>query len=128
MSFVDTRRRFFSLLGISVLFIVVIGYGYFRAENLIRGPIISVIYPSDGETITLDTIVIHGKAKNVSHLYLNDRQIFINQEGIFREALSIPLGYTVVTIRGEDRFGKTKTVILRLGKEGPLTSTSTPSV
>ncbi|HYC34523.1 MAG TPA: hypothetical protein VEC13_02215 [Candidatus Paceibacterota bacterium] len=81
-------------------------YGLFEAYKLISGPKIEIISPTPGSTITEASVVIEGRARNVSFISLNDRQIFIDDQGIFREKLLLPAGYTIIKVGAEDRFKK----------------------
>ena len=40
------------------------------------------------------------------HITLNGRQIFTDKNGNFKEALVLENGYTVATLRAEDRYGR----------------------
>lgn len=89
-----------------ILLIGFIVYGLFEAYNLILGPRIDILSPLDGSTIDEKSLIIEGKAKNVSFIALNDRQIFIDENGTFRDKLLLPEGYTIIKVVAEDRFKK----------------------
>jgi hypothetical protein len=55
-----------------------------------------------------------GEAKNVSYLSLNGRQIFTDESGTFSEKLLLPYGYTIMTLKARDRFGRSRTYTLEL--------------
>jgi hypothetical protein len=89
------------------LFLCIVGYGLFQARNLIAGPQISLITPIDGSAVANSLVTISGKAHNISFISLNDRPIFIDQQGNFNEQLVLSPGYNVWTLMAKDKFGRT---------------------
>lgn len=95
------------IVGIIVLFVgAILAYSAYQLRNLILGPVITIESPTDGSTLTESLVEIRGVAKNISHLSLNGRPIFIDPEGHFSEKLLVSYGYTIMTILAADRFGR----------------------
>ncbi|MDP6387930.1 MAG: hypothetical protein QGG63_01490 [Candidatus Pacebacteria bacterium] len=91
----------------SIFFIVVIfGYAFFQARNIILGPVIKIQEPQNGVSLEHSLVGIEGTAKNISHISMNDRQIFTDEQGQFREKLLLSYGYNIITIKAKDRFGR----------------------
>jgi hypothetical protein len=88
------------------LFVIIGWYSYARASNLIHGVEIAFSGIKDGETFTDPLIEIKGNADNARDLYLNDRPISVDQSYNFKESLLLLPGYNILTIKGEDKFGK----------------------
>jgi hypothetical protein len=104
-------------ISITALFIACIvlgigGYGLFEARRLIEGPIITIESPRDGSATSSIGVIVSGTALNISFLTINDKPSYTDKAGHFTELLSIPPGFTVLTVRAVDRFGRraTKTV------------------
>lgn len=93
---------------------IVLSYTYFQTRNLIDGPIISITAPTNGATLSESLIAIEGEAHNITHISINDRQIFVNEMGNFREQLLLPYGYTIITIKARDKFGRLEHKTLEL--------------
>lgn len=101
-----TFRTIVTLAGASVVLMLVMAYVLFQARYLISGPEIE---------LTVAPPILHneqrieltGTARHLSRLWLNGRQIYTDQHGYFREALILERGYTVATLRAEDRYGRT---------------------
>ncbi len=93
----------------SIIFLCVafIGYGIFEARKIIRGPQINLVYPENGSTITDSLVTISGTTQNIKSLTLNDHTIYMDEKGQWKEKLMLPQGYTILTLAGTDRFGKT---------------------
>lgn len=95
-----------------VLFVVLLllsGYVIFQARFLIMGPQVTLIGELPRHT-NERTLTLRGQASNISHLWLNDRPIYTNENGYFEEALVLENGYTVATLRAKDRYGRTVSV------------------
>lgn len=105
-----------TLIILALLFVGV--YGYFQANDLIKGPIIEVKYPKDNLFVGQEKIIIiHGKTKNVSRIHLNDFPIFITPEGYFAEKLPLVGYHNIMKIEAWDRFGRKNTVYRSIIKE-----------
>jgi hypothetical protein len=91
---------------ISFLIFVFIIYGLFRAENFLQGPKIIIDSPQNGQVFTTADIEVSGQARNISLLYLNDRQIFTDQNGNFKEIAILANGYNILELTAKDKFGR----------------------
>lgn len=81
-------------------------YGFFESYRLISGPKIEISTPADGEYFTDPLIDVKGVTKNISFISLDDRPIFIDRDGNFEEKLILSPGYNIMSIKGQDKFGK----------------------
>jgi hypothetical protein len=98
-----------AVIKVSVIVLIVtgiIGYSYYQSRNLIYGPQINLTSPATGATVTDPLIAIEGSVKNISFITLNDRQIFVDNEGKFKEELLLSPGYNVWQIEAKDKFGR----------------------
>ncbi len=89
-------------ISVLLLFFILIGaYALFRSQDLIFGVQIEDVNLSQSESI----LEISGKAKNATNLEVNGREISVDQEGNFKDTVVLLLGYNVINIRAEDKFG-----------------------
>lgn len=95
----------FGVMGL--LFILI--YVVFQARFLISGPQI-VLNEEPSVTQNQRQIFLTGDTHNISHLWLNDRPIYTDVKGNFKEALVLENGYTITTLRAEDRYGRETTI------------------
>jgi hypothetical protein len=91
------------LIGIFVL--IILGYGVFQAQKIIKGPQITVTSPTTGSTVSDDRVTISGIAKNIAAIWLNDRPIVVDESGAFAEKLMLYPGYNIIMLRAQDKFG-----------------------
>ena len=102
-------RTILKWISISVVSILIMMYVVFQARYLIIGPQI-VLTDTPTHLQNERQIFISGSAFNISRLWLNDRQIYTDAQGNFKEALVLENGYTIATLRAEDRYGRGTTV------------------
>jgi hypothetical protein len=94
---------------ISGLLLLMGSFVIFQARFLITGPQIVITEEPTGPQNTRQ-ISLAGTAYNISRLWLNDRPIYTDAHGNFKEALILENGYTIATLRAEDRYGRTTKV------------------
>lgn len=98
-------RSFLKFSAIGVIGLLLLIYAVFQARFLIVGPQIILINEPDQHQSDRQ-IFLEGTAYNISRLWLNDRQIYTDAQGNFKEALILENGYTITTLRAEDRYGR----------------------
>lgn len=92
------------IAGLSALGLIILGYSLFQAWKIIAGPIIEVYTPQNGATYSQTLIEIEGRARNISHLNLNDKKIFTDKDGYFKEKLLLSPGYNIIRLDAQDKF------------------------
>ena len=98
-------KTFLKAIAIGVGIVFVLAYVGFQARYLIIGPQI-LLNDAPSQRQNERQIFLTGTAYNISHLWLNDRPIFTDAQGNFKEALVLENGYTVATLRAKDRYGR----------------------
>ena len=101
------NRNALSILRISLfssLGLVIIIYSLFQAQKLLTGPVIEIYTPQNGATYNQTLIEIDGWAKNVAYLNLDDRPIFTDKAGYFKEKLLLSPGYNIIKLDARDKF------------------------
>jgi hypothetical protein len=86
--------------------LIIVGYSLFQAQNILKGPQINISEPEDGTMISQSLVSIVGTTKNVTSINLNNRPIFIDEQGRFKEDILLSYGYNVITVSAKDKFGR----------------------
>ncbi len=103
-------RTILITLGSLLLAGLAVSYIVFQARFLIAGPQISLV--NEAAILQNNRVVtLEGTAVNITHLWLNDRPIYTDEVGNFKEALVLENGYTIATLRAKDRYGRETRVI-----------------
>ena len=98
-------RHVLKIVGVAILLTLIVAYVIFQARFLITGPQISLT--NEPATQHNERVVtLTGETHNITHLWLNDRPIFTDENGNFEEALVLENGYTITTLRASDRYGR----------------------
>lgn len=94
-------------LVIGILFVLIIfTYTYMKSGNYLEGPVIIINAPENGMTVSDSLINIEGTANYISHIQLNNNQIYVDENGKINEQLLLSYGYNIITLEAEDRFGR----------------------
>jgi hypothetical protein len=103
-------RYILKIIGVVLAIVIFCSYLIFQARFLIAGPKLTLDHePTVNNTARV--IELSGTANNITYLWLNDRQIFTDEKGHFKEALVLENGYTITTLRAKDRYGRETEIV-----------------
>jgi hypothetical protein len=111
MRYIELTPR---LVFFTLLFLIVGSYSLFEARFLILGPHITITEPQDGARVSQSVILTKGVAHNIAYISLNDRPIFVDQQGNFEEKVIMFPGLNTMTMRAKDRFGRETDKTIRI--------------
>lgn len=120
------RFTFKQFVQYSLLFVLVLtflSYTLWQARLLIIGPTITLT-AEPAVVVHERTTELSGYAANIVRITLNGRQIYTDKNGYFKEVLVLENGYTVATLTGTDRYGRT-TSLTRTFVYVPITNQET---
>ena len=109
----ETKKTLKLMLFVIVV-IVIAGYTYYQFHTIISGPKIEIISPTNGESFYNSLVDIKGITKNITHLSLNGRTIFVDKKGLFNEKLLIYNGLNIIEVKATDKFGRITNKILNI--------------
>ncbi len=101
-----TTKHYLGVIVVIVFFGFMGWYAFGRAHNLIYGAEISVHSLHDGDVVDTPLVELAGVAKNARTFSINDRIVFVSEKYDFKEKALLLPGYNVITLKGEDKFGK----------------------
>lgn len=107
----------FKILLFIVLVLFILIYFSFKAFDYFSGPVFTIYTPTPYEIIKDDTFLIFGNVKHAKNIYINEREITINENGDFGELLINKYPYTLVTVKSVNKYGKTQEKVFFVGKE-----------
>ncbi|MDD4803973.1 MAG: hypothetical protein PHN69_02255 [Candidatus Pacebacteria bacterium] len=99
-------RRYIKIITIAVIAIIFVSYTLYEIQKVVIGPQIEVLYPPNGTLVSNSFTEIYGIAKNTKEISLNDRNIYIDEQGNFKEELLLAYGYNVLVLKASDKFGR----------------------
>jgi len=102
------------------LFLFVIGYAIFNSRIFIAGPQIEITSPQNGSLVEDSPLIqIEGVARNIAYLWLNNKEIYTDENGLFKESLLLHNDYNIIKITTKDRFEREITQKLQIVYSGP---------
>lgn len=107
------------ILASLILVVSVFGYSFMEAEGIIQGPQITIHTPMHGASVSSALVSIEGESHNSTHITLNDRKIYLNEEGVFSEELLLFEGNNTISIKAKDRFDKEVEKVLEVVYNAP---------
>lgn len=99
------QKLHLKILLATIVGLVIIGYAYGRVEVFIAGPRLDISSPMSGE-VSSPLIALSATAVNAEEIFLNDRSVFGDENGVLKELVLLSPGYNVVTLSAKDRFGR----------------------
>lgn len=100
-----TLGKFIKVFLIIILVIIIFLYFSFQARLIVAGP--RIILKEEPSTKNYTRMVkLAGETSNITHLWLNGKQIFTDENGNFTEELILENSYTIATLQAKDRYGR----------------------
>ncbi len=95
------------MVGVGFVFLLAIGiYLYFGIDNFVSSPWIIVEQPMQNSIVTEDFVIIQGKTRNNSRVFINGQQTFVNMDGSFSEKVGLSFGINVIQVKSINKFDK----------------------
>ena len=96
--------KFIGYLSFVLLCLAFLAYATYQARFILLGPQVTLTEMPVNHSS--QKILIEGRAKNITEISLNDRNILTDETGYFKEPLILENGYTIVRISAVDRYGR----------------------
>ncbi|MFA6340668.1 MAG: hypothetical protein WCX27_00290 [Candidatus Paceibacterota bacterium] len=113
-------RKILKIVTITLLVLLLFGYTGYEIQKVMFGPRIEILSPKNGATVSDPLILISGVAKNIKEISLDDRKIFIDEAGNFKEEMLISHGYNVFSIKASDKFDRKIERIIEVIYKSPV--------
>lgn len=91
--------------GLIILFVGIGIFTYIQMKSIWQGVKIQVSNLEKYTIVDTGMYTLIGTAKHATNLTINDRRIYIDEQGNFTDQLLLLPGYSILTIRAEDTFG-----------------------
>ncbi len=92
---------------VTILLVLITGYGVLKAVPLIRGPHINISQLSTGQD---GLTMLSGTAVHTETLTMDGGTLLIDGSGAFKTSLTLPRGGAILTLTATDRFGRSHTL------------------
>ena len=110
---------------ILAVIITVIGFIFLQSKNLFGEPKLKVTTPAFETIETTDNpFVVEGEGQPHSYITINNKEIYLSDDGKFSEPIQLKEGLNEVIIEATNRAGKTKTITRKIYYQNPTPSPS----
>ena len=109
-----SAKKIIKISSLSILFLIIIIFAFFRSKDLIFGVKIKNVNIVDGAKVENNIVNITGNAKNATQVILDGREISVDQKGDFSETIALLPGYNIIEIKAVDKFGHSDDKIYKL--------------
>lgn len=103
--FVITSKMLFSVGGV-IVFLAVCIYLYLSVDHFMSSPWLVIETPSNNSIIHTDMVMIKGKTRPSTHVYINEQLIFVNAEGVFENSIGVSPGKNTIFVKSVNRFDR----------------------
>lgn len=107
-------KNLLKIIIVSVFLLFVFGYTGYEIQKIVFGPKISISSPINGSSVSGSLAEITGIAKNINSIAMNDRKIFTDEQGNFKENVLLSYGYNTIKISASDKFGRNEEKIIEV--------------
>lgn len=110
------------MIQVFFIFLVVFGiifYLWYQVSGLSRPPKLEIYNLDQDKTVTEEIVTIFGQSDLDSDLKINDQPIFVDQEGNFKETVSLQPGVNMLIITATNRFDKATSIERKIMYDAP---------
>jgi len=93
-------------LSLTILILAGFFYVYKELGSFANNPKLVILAPEANATTTNDFIAVEGKVEKDAKLFINDQIVIIDDEGGFKENITLQAGTNFINVRCLNRFGK----------------------
>jgi cytoskeletal protein RodZ len=86
--------------------LIIIFYIGWQVSILTAPPKLAITTPSDNSLVKSDSIAIEGKTDAGTNLFINDVEVGVGEDGLFKEKISLQNGVNKIKVRAQNKLGK----------------------
>lgn len=95
---------------LSLVLVLLLGYGMIEAWPLLSGPSLTVETPTENFSAESGTLALTGRASRAVTLTVNGSPLIATENGDFTAERTLPRGVSLLTFTATDRFGRSRSL------------------
>jgi cytoskeletal protein RodZ len=103
------RRGVVLIIVVAILVFLVV-----KVQQIFVPPTLAITYPQDGSVVNSKQITISGKSEPEVELIVNNKEIFVNNDGDFEAVMDLQRGLNLIKISAKKRYSRVKEMEIRL--------------
>jgi len=97
-----------------VLVLAAFGYFFYEAQDVLFAPRLIIYEPENGATLNTTRVGISGLTDPELIVIVNGREIRADDEGMFKDTLTLDPGYSELGFSVRDRFGNETRKVVKI--------------
>ncbi|NCF74873.1 MAG: hypothetical protein GWO87_00070 [Xanthomonadaceae bacterium] len=106
--------KFFKNIAIIAIFLLCFTYLGAEAKNIFNPPQIEIIYPPNNLVIEKQIITIKGRVEKGANVFINNKNVLTNIDGIFTENIILQSGINIIKITANKKYSKTNIIFRKI--------------
>ena len=102
----EHKNKYFPKIALGIFGVALVSFVGVKLYPYIHGPDIQVTTINNGAHLTEPVLAISGQARFTKDLIVNGAPLPTSPDGTFSEKVLLAPGYNLITLEGQDRFGK----------------------
>lgn len=94
------------IFGASLVALVIVFYIGWQVRILTAPPKLTINSPIDNVPIKADSVAVEGKTEAGATLFINDVEVGVDQNGLFKEKVSLQNGVNRIIVKAQNKLGK----------------------
>lgn len=114
-----TGKKLLSIISLTLLFIIIIGYGIWKGRDLLFGIRMSISGIQNNETVTSSVLDLSGNAYHAIAITVNGRTVSVEENGAWNDTIALLDGYNIITISAKDKFNRITSRMFTVNYQAP---------
>jgi len=110
------------LIGSSLAVFAVLFFIGWQIKILTAPPVLTVKSPAENLNVTEDFVYVEGQTDREADLYVNDVKIGTDDNGVFKERVSLQDGVNILTIKAKNKMDREVSIERKISAKLPLTT------
>ncbi len=114
-----TVKKILWIVSLIILFVIIIGYGIWKGQDLIFGIKLEISGIQNNVTVKNSVLELSGIAYHAVSININGRTVSVEENGEWHDTISLLRGYNIISISAKDKFGREKSKIFTINYDAP---------
>ena len=114
-----TGKKLLKFTSLTLLFVIIFGYGIWKGRDLIFGIQLTVSGVQNNETTTSPVLSLSGVAYHAVQIIVDGRTVSVEENGTWQDSVALMNGYNVISVSAKDKFNRTISKIFTVNYEEP---------
>ena len=115
----NTGKRLLKFIGLTLLFVIIIGYGIWKGRDLLFGIQLTIYGIQNNETVKTPVLNVSGLAYHAVAITIDGRTVSVEEDGRWQDTIALLNGYNIVSVSAKDKFNRIVTKTFTVNYDAP---------